>query len=88
MSELEQQTSTKKSGLNTLVVILLLAGIGVMTFLWSSTRSELSESNEQMAMMESMLSEYTGEVTKDLSSDLKNMLETYNALEKKSKRTR
>ncbi|MBC9813740.1 hypothetical protein H9Y05_14795 [Crocinitomicaceae bacterium CZZ-1] len=85
MSELEQQTSTKKSGLNTLVVILLLAGIGVMTFLWSSTRSELSESNEQMAMMESMLSEYTGEVTKDLSSDLKNMLETYNALEKKAK---
>lgn len=84
MSQLEQQTSTKKGGVNTLVVILLLAGIAVMTFLWSSTRSQLSESNEQMAMMESMLSEYTGEVSKDLSSDLKNMLETYNALEKKA----
>lgn len=84
MSELEQQTSTKKSGVNTLVVLLLLAGIGVMTFLWSSTKSRLSESHEQMAMMESMLSEYTGEVSKDLAADLKNMLETYNALEKKA----
>ncbi|HLU87284.1 MAG TPA: hypothetical protein VKZ44_05980 [Taishania sp.] len=87
MSELEQQTSSSKSGLNTLVVILLLAGIGVMTFLWSSTRSQLSESNEQMAMMEAMLSEYTGEVSKDLSSDLKNMLATYSALEKKAAET-
>lgn len=84
MSELEQQTSTKKGAFNTLVVLLLLAGIGVMTFLWTSTKSELSESNEQMAMLESMLSEYTGEVSKDLGTDLKNMLETYNALEKKA----
>jgi type II secretory pathway pseudopilin PulG len=85
MSQLEQQNPTKKSGLNTLVIILLLAGIGVMTFLWSSTKSELSESNEQMATMEAMLSEYSGEVSKDLTSDLKNMLETYNALEAKAK---
>lgn len=85
MSELEQRTSTKKSGLNTVVVLLLLAGIGVMTFLWSSTKSELSESNEQMAMLESMLEDYTGEAGADLTADLKNMLETYNALEKKSK---
>lgn len=84
MSQLEQQNPTKKGGANTVVVVLLLAGIAVMTFLWSSTRSQLSETNDQMAMMESMLSEYTGEVSKDLSSDLKNMLETYNALERKA----
>lgn len=85
MSQSEQQNPAKKSGVNTLVIILLLAGIGVMTFLWSSTKSELSESHEQMATMEAMLSEYSGEVTKDLTSDLKNMLETYNALEAKAK---
>lgn len=85
MSQSEQQNPAKKSGVNTLVIILLLAGIGVMTFLWSSTKSELSESHEQMAAMEEMLEGYTGEATKDLASDLKNMLETYNALEQKSK---
>ena len=85
MSQSEQQNPAKKSGVNTLVIILLLAGIGVMTFLWSSTKSELSESHEQMLAMEAMLSEYSGEVTKDLTSDLKNMLETYNALEAKAK---
>lgn len=85
MSQSEQQNPAKKSGVNTLVIILLLAGIGVMTFLWSSTKSELSESHEQMVAMEAMLEGYTGEATKDLASDLKNMLETYNALEQKAK---
>lgn len=84
MSEIEQQTP-KKSVFNTLVILILLAGIGVMTYLWSSTKTELSESNSQLETMSSMLSEYTGEISKDLSSDLKNMLETYNALEKKAK---
>lgn len=84
MSEIEQQTP-KKSVFNTLVILILLAGIGVMTYLWSSTKTELSESNSQLETMSTMLSEYTGEISKDLSSDLKNMLETYNALEKKAK---
>ncbi|MCO5260402.1 MAG: hypothetical protein M9916_09685 [Crocinitomicaceae bacterium] len=83
MSEIEQ--SPKKNGLNTVLMLLLLAGIGVMTYLWSSTRTELSESNSQLETMSSMLSQYTGEISKDLSADLKNMLETYNALEKKAK---
>lgn len=85
MSQVEQQNQTKKGGLNTLIIILLLAGIGVMTFLWSSTKSELSESHAQMEAMSSMLTDYTGEISKDLSSDLKNMLATYDALEKKAK---
>ncbi len=85
MSQVEQQNQTKKGGLNTLIIILLLAGVGVMTFLWSSTKSELSESNAQMEAMSSMLTDYTGEISKDLSSDLKNMLATYDALEKKAK---
>lgn len=85
MSEVEQQNQGKKgSAFNTVIMILLLAGVGVMTYLWSKTKSKLSESNEQLATMESMLSEYTGDVTTDLTSDLKNMLQTYNALEKKA----
>lgn len=84
MSEIEQQTP-KKNVFNTLVMLILLVGVGVMTYLWSSTKTELSESNSQLETMSSMLSQYTGEISKDLSSDLKNMLETYNALEKKAK---
>lgn len=82
MSEVEQP---KKNGLNTLLLIVLLAGIGVMTYLWSSTRTELSESNSQLETMSQMLSQYTGEISNDLSADLKYMLATYDALEKKAK---
>lgn len=85
MSQVEQQNQPKKSVFNTLVIILLLAGIGVMTFLWSSTKSDLSERNAELDEMSTMLSSYTGEISKDLSSDLKNMLSTYDALEKKAK---
>jgi myosin heavy subunit len=82
MSEVEQP---KKNGLNTLLLIVLLAGIGGMTYLWSSTRTELSESNSQLETMSQMLSQYSGEISNDLSADLKNMLATYDALEKKAK---
>lgn len=82
MSEVEQP---KKNGLNTLLLIVLLTVIGGMTYLWSSTRTELSESNSQLETMSQMLSQYSGEISNDLSADLKNMLATYDALEKKAK---
>lgn len=74
----------KKNGFNTLVILLLLVGIGVMTFLWSSTRSELSESNSQLKTMSSMLSQYSGEISNDMTADLQNMLQTYDALKQKA----
>lgn len=84
MSENQQTNQGKKGGVNTLLLIALLVVVGVMTFLWSKTKSELSESNETLAEMESMLSAYTGEMSQDMAGDLKNMLATYNALEKKA----
>lgn len=80
----EQQTQTKKSGFSTLIIIVLLVAVGVMTYLWSSTKSELSESNAQLKTMEELLKGYTGEISGDLSADFKNMLATYDELEKKA----
>lgn len=87
MSQTEQQNQNKKGGINTLIIILLLAGVGVMTYLWSSTKSQLSESNlkaeelsAQLKSLDEMISQYSGDVSKDMQSDLKNMLETYKAL--------
>lgn len=80
----EQQTQAKKSGFSTLIIIVLLVAVGVMTYLWSSTKSELSESNAQLKTMEELLKGYTGEISDDLTSDFKNMLATYDELEKKA----
>lgn len=80
----EQQTQEKKSGFSTLIIIVLLAAVGVMTYLWSSTKSELSQSNAQLKTMEELLKGYTGEISEDLTSDFKNMLATYDELEKKA----
>jgi myosin heavy subunit len=81
----EEQPNQGKKGLNTILTLVLLAAVGVMTFMWSSTKSELSESNSQLETLSAMMSEYTGEISKDMTSDLKNMLQTYDALEKKAK---
>jgi len=75
----------KNSGFNTIITIVLLIAVGVLAYLWSSTKSELSESNAQMQNLSAMLTDYTGEISQNLSTDLKNMLATYDALEKKSK---
>ncbi len=80
----EQQTQAKKSGFSTLIIIVLLVAVGVMTYLWSSTKSALSESNAQLKTMEGLLESYTGEISGDLTADFKNMLATYDELEKKA----
>ncbi len=92
MSEQEITTPAKKNGAYVLIILLLLLGVGAMTFLWSSTKSKLADANrtnqEMQASiddMESMLSEYTGEISNDLRKDLKNMLSTYDALMEKDK---
>jgi len=79
-----ESTPSKKNGISTLIIVVLLILMGVMAYLWSSTKSELSESNAQMENLSAMLTDYTGEISQNLSSDLKNMLATYDALEKKT----
>lgn len=92
MSEQEVTTPAKKNGAYVLVILLLLLGVGAMTFLWSSTKSKLADANrtnqemqKSIEDMEAMLSEYTGEISNDLRKDLKNMLSTYDALMEKDK---
>jgi len=70
---------------NTLLIVVLLVAVGWLAYLWSSTKSELSESNAQMQNLSAMLTDYTGEISNNLSTDLKNMLATYDALEKKTR---
>lgn len=92
MSEQETTIPSKKNGAYVLVILVLLLAVGAMTFLWSSTKSKLADAtrvNEELQLsisdMESMLSNYTGEISNDIRKDLKNMLSTYDALMEKDK---
>jgi myosin heavy subunit len=87
MSEVKQQNSNIKKVSNTLIIVILLITVAVMTYLWSSTRTQLSESNNEieklnadLKSLDDMISEYSGSVSSDMKSDLENMLETYKAL--------
>jgi len=82
---IESSHRRKTNVFSTLITVILLIVVGVLAYLWSSTKSELSESNAQMQNLSAMLTDYTGEISNNLSTDLKNMLSTYDALEKKSR---
>ncbi|NBN98280.1 MAG: hypothetical protein EBV19_03435 [Flavobacteriia bacterium] len=70
----------------TLISILLL-GIAAIAYMWTLKRDELyNKEKENLALqkdqelLNEMLSDYTGGVSKDLKTDFKNMLETYDKL--------
>ncbi len=74
------------------VILLLLIGLGVMAFLWSSKNSELNNCindnkvlTADMNGMNDMLEGYVGTMSNDLKTDFKNMLSTYDALLEKDK---
>ena len=86
MSENDQVTK-KSNGGYIAVIILLLLGLGVMSYLWSSKNGQLNDCKNDNAMlnadmngMNEMLSGYVGNMSNDLKTDFKNMLETYDAL--------
>lgn len=77
----------KGNGGYILIILLLLIGVGAMTYLWSSKVSELNECSETSAKlgaevedMNGMLASYTGNMSNDLRKDFQNMLDTYDAL--------
>ncbi len=89
MSEVET-TPQKKNGAYVLIIGLLLLGVGAMTYLWSSTKSQLADATleneklkQEIESMGGMLSNYTGDISGDIKADLKNMLSTYDALMEK-----
>jgi hypothetical protein len=89
MSEI-QETQKRSNGAFIAVILLLLVGLGVMAYLWSSKNRQLTECNNtaaglqaDMDGMNEMMSGYTDNMSNDLRSDFKNMLATYDALKAK-----
>ncbi|MFZ9028311.1 MAG: hypothetical protein ACO2Z9_04805 [Crocinitomicaceae bacterium] len=90
MSEFEQEKKNKNGALVG-VLILLLLGLAVMAYLWSSKNAECNacenEKKELLADMEGMnqmMSGYVGDMSKDLKADLKNMLAAYDEMKLKN----
>jgi len=68
-------------------ILVLILGIGVVTYLWTSERKNLAQcenisSNNQDTLREfkKIFTEYQGEITTDLKSDLRRMMDTYDQL--------
>ena len=68
-------------------ILVLILGIGVVTYLWTSERKNLAQcenisSNNQDTLREfkKIFTEYQGEITTDLKSDLRRMMNTYDQL--------
>ncbi len=92
MTELDETTNKKGNGAFTLILILLLVGLGVMAYLWSKKNDELINcTNENTTLksdmdgMNQMMSGYVENMSNDLKSDFKNMLKTYDLLIAKDK---
>ncbi|MFT5777161.1 MAG: hypothetical protein ACI837_000092 [Crocinitomicaceae bacterium] len=88
----DQREKKKGNGAFIAVIILLLLGLGVMAYLWSTKNSELNTCendnktlNADMNGMNEMLEGYVGNLSNDLKSDFQNMLETYDLLKEKDK---
>lgn len=89
MAEVEERKGTNTPLI--IISVLLLIGLGIMTYLWSAKRSELQsceltnkELNADIAEMNSMMSGVVGvDMTNDLKQDFKEMLDVYDALIKK-----
>lgn len=88
----DTQQPKKSNGAYIAVILILLLGLGAMAYLWSSKNSELNTCkndnatlNADMNGMNNMLEGYVGNMTSDLKTDFKNMLETYDALIEKDK---
>lgn len=91
MSEVEEAPKRNANGAMIAIILLLVIGLGVMIYLWSSKNSALNECNlankelkANIDEMNSMMAAYMGpDMTNDLKKDFENMLETYDALIKK-----
>lgn len=89
MSEYQENTSGNTTSMKVILVVLALIA-GTMGFLWIKQKSALKEcaaANEslqkEMNDYSNMLAGYSDDISKDLKTDLKNMLETYDKLKAK-----
>ena len=85
---MEEQSSTENYNKIYLgAILVLILGIGVVTYLWTSERKNLAQcenisSNNKDTIQEfkKIFTEYQGEITTDLKSDLRRMMDTYDQL--------
>jgi DNA repair ATPase RecN len=85
MDEYENTNDYKKIYLG--AIIFLIIGLGTMTYFWSSMRNTAKECahvnmkyQDTLQGMNNMLKGYLGDMSKDLKSDFKKMLGTYDRL--------
>ncbi len=75
------------NGFYLITIFILLAGLAYLTYMWSSKRAELNTcSNENLVLksdmdgMNKMMAGYVGNISNDLKTDFKNMLDSYDKL--------
>ena len=85
MSETENKKNS--NGVFMIIIFLLLGGLAVMSYMWSTKRTELNNcSNENLTLksdmqgMNDMMQGYVGNISNDIKKDFKNMLATYDKL--------
>lgn len=91
MSEVQEAPKRGVNSAMIAILVLAVAGLGVMFYLWSAKNSALNACNDankelqaDIDEMNKMMSAYLGpDMTNDLKKDFENMLETYDALMKK-----
>ncbi len=88
----EQETPKKSNGGFIIIILFLLVGLGILSFLYSKKNTALNNcTNENTALkadmngMNEMMSGYVGNLSNDLTKDFQNMLHTYDELIKKDK---
>ena len=92
MSEVKQIQKPNRKPVFTAVIVLLVGLLGIMTFLWSKKVGEvnvLTEENgnlkKDMEAMNEMMKPFIGDnMSNDLMADFKNMMATYEEIEKQS----
>ncbi len=82
-----EETPKKSNGRFIIIILLLLLGLGVLSFLFSKKNTALNNcTNENTALkadmdgMNEMMQGYVGNLSNDLTKDFQNMLNTYDEL--------
>lgn len=92
MSEVKQIQKPNRTPVFTAVIVLLVGLLGIMTFLWSKKVGEVNALTEEngnlkkdMESMNEMMKPFIGDnMSNDLMADFKNMMATYEEIEKQS----
>lgn len=92
MAENIESSAKKSNGVFIAIILALLVGLAVMAVLWSKKKGELNDcTNENTTLksdmdgMNKMMSGYVDNMSNDLKTDFKNMLNTYDALIEKDR---